>query len=172
MTIGINLGTIVGSEIVENMDGESPSRMLECEISSAEDVQSIEQINKNGEQTNPRNDANVVIIEISNTWKIAVAIDDLVEPDASLDKGEKKIYALDSGNNIVASILLKNDGDIQLNGGTDWAVQFTAMKAAFDQFVTDFDDHTHPAPGGATGVPVAPTTADMAGAKVDDVRLP
>lgn len=68
-------------------------------------------------------------------------------------------------------------------GATDFAVAFTDMKAAFDQLKADlnsfintiFNLHTHPAPGGATGVPATlgtSSTADMSGAKVDKVKVP
>lgn len=112
MAINVHLGTIVGSKIIENMDSENTTRMLSAELSSADDVQSIELISQNGEQTNPLDDATVIILEINKAWKIAVAIKDLVEPDNTLERGEKKIYAVDSSNNVVAWVYFKGDGNI------------------------------------------------------------
>lgn len=191
MALNVHLGTIVGSSIETNMDGENDTRMLSVEMSSAEDVQGIELIQQNGEQSNPLDDATVVILEITKAWKVAVAVKDLVEPDSSLDRGEKKIYALDSSNNIQASIIFKNDGTLIMNEGTDWAVQFTEMKTAFDQLKSDFDafvnvfnTHTHilaiAAASGAGGTgtaapPASPgstSTADMSGAKIESIQVP
>lgn len=185
MALNVHLGTIVGSEINTNLDGENNTRILSAELSSAEDVQSIEHICQNGEQTNPLDYATVVILEINKAWKIAIAVKDLVEPDATINRGEKIIYSLDSSNNIKAKIYFKNDGTLILNDGTDWAVQFTEMKSAFDQLKSDFDTfigvyngHVHPGvlAGGASTSPTpasgSTSTADMSNAKVESIQVP
>lgn len=70
-------------------------------------------------------------------------------------------------------ITLTSTGDIVLNGDSDFAVAFTDMKAAFDTLVSDFNTHMHPTAAlGSPSPPVAPTTADMSGAKVDTVKVP
>jgi hypothetical protein len=117
------------------------------------------------------------------------SIDIKNDPEASA--GEKRIYARDADAEIKAVIWLKangdieiaSDGDIIFNQGTDYAVQFTALKTAFDQLLADFNAfvavynlHTHAsAPVG----PVAPPTgtgvtssADIDPAKVEKVRFP
>lgn len=187
VAINVHLGTIVDSKIDTNMDGEDNVRILKCEVSSADDVQNIEQICQNGEQTNPLDDATVIILEITKSWKIAVAVKDLVEPDATLARGEKIIYSLDSSNVIQASVRFKNDGTLVLNEGTDWAVQFTALKSAFDQLKSDLNSMisewntfaTDYVPGSpsTTGLPetvssVSSSAADMANAKIDSIQVP
>lgn len=72
-----------------------------------------------------------------------------------------------------------------IQDGTDFAVQFTAMKTAFDtlkselnSLITIFNAHIHPGvlAGGAstavTATPGTPPTATMDSAKVVDVRMP
>lgn len=72
-----------------------------------------------------------------------------------------------------------------LQAGTDWAVQYTALKSAFDTLKTDFNNlvtwcttHVHPGVlAGAASTAVSPvppvsSSADMSGSKVDDVRIP
>jgi len=187
MAINVHLGTVVGSEIKKNIDGENDTRILKCELSSADDVQQIELIQQNGEQNNPLDDATVIILEITKTWKIAVAVKDFVEPDATLNRGEKKIYSLDSSNNIQACIRFKNDGTLVLNEGADWAVQYTALKSAFDQLKSDLNAMisewntfaTAYAPGGPAGIGTPPTannvsssSADMSSAKIEDIQVP
>lgn len=187
MALNVHLGTIVKSSIETNLDGENETRMVSAELSSAEDVQSIELIGQNGEQTNPLDDATVIILEITKNWKIAVAIKDLVEPDNTLERGEKKIYSLDSSNTIQACVRFKGDGTLILNEGTDWAIQFTEMKSAFDQLKNDFDafvgkynSHGHSYfPGPLAAAISSPTTdqgststADMSNAKIESVQVP
>jgi phage gp45-like len=185
MVSKIYIGTVVGSEIAVNRNGENDVRILSAEISSADDVQSVELISQNGEQTNPNDDSGVVILELGPSWKIAIATRDNVEPDSGLQRGEKIIYSLDSSNQIKAKIYLKEDGTVVLNDGTDWAVQFTEMKSAFDQLKSDFNSfisifnaHVHPGvlSGGASTSPTATSgstsSADMANAKVSTVQVP
>lgn len=202
MAINVSIGTVVGREIIENRDSENESRMLSVELSEANDVQSVEHINQNGEQTNPPDDTTVLVLELNPSWKLAIAINDLVDIDENLSPGEKKIYAVDSGNNVVAWIYLKGDGSIRLdngsgsleltasgnvvnNDGSDWVTQFTAMKSAFDTlksdlntFITTYNTHVHSGvmTGGGSSGPTPSTgtssTADMSGAKVETVLVP
>lgn len=187
MAINVHLGTVVGSEIKKNIDGENNTRILKCEVSSSDDVQQIELIQQDGEQNNPLDDATVIILEITKSWKIAVAIKDFVEPDATLGRGEKKIYSLDSNNTIQACMRFKNDGTLILNEGTDWAVQYTALKSAFDQLKSDlnvmisewntFASSYVPGSPTVTGLPesvdeVSSSSADMSSAKIEDIQVP
>lgn len=88
------------------------------------------------------------------------------------------------------SVQIDGSTDIHLNGSADFAVAYTDLKTAFDQLKTDFDNlvtlynahiHITTATVGASATPGiiaptvstgSPTTADMAGAKVDTVKLP
>lgn len=95
-----------------------------------------------------------------------------------------------------AHLLFSESGDIHISPTSseskDWAVQFTEMKAAFDQLrnefnalVTAYNGHVHNVaalPSVGTPPPMIPTivtqlqasssTASMDGAKVEKVRLP
>jgi len=193
VAINVHIGTVVGSEIVENLDSDKDSRMLSVELSEAEDVQSVEYINQNGEQSSPLDDTTVLVLDLNQTWKLAIAINDLVDIDETLERGEKKIYAVDSDNNVVAWIYLNGDGSIRLdngsgsieltasgnivnNDGSDWVTQFTAMKSAFDTllsdlntFITTYNSHTHPylpGPPGST-TPTSPTTSTGTSSSAD-----
>jgi hypothetical protein len=70
-------------------------------------------------------------------------------------------------------IKINDDGKIDLNGTSDNVVAFTDMKSAFNQLKNEISAHTHStsSPGSPTGTPTAPLTADMSGAKVDNVRV-
>lgn len=186
MITGIHLGTVVGSEIKVNRDGENEVRMLSAELTEANDVQSIELISQNGEQTNPQDDTGVVILDFGRSWKIAIAVRDNVEPDSGLARGEKIIYSVDENRTIKASVRFKVDGTLVLNEGTDWAVQYTALKSAFDQlksdlntFISVFNAHVHTSACTAGGTPTLVSTtsgstssADMSNAKIEEIQVP
>jgi hypothetical protein len=90
------------------------------------------------------------------------------------NEGALKLYATDKDGVEVGSHLLDNDGTHVINGGSDWAVRYSALETAFNQLKSDFDLHTH---GGvtsgssSTAVP-ASSTADITGAKVEEILIP
>jgi len=91
------------------------------------------------------------------------------------DKGEVRIYSRDSGGNIVALIHVKKDGIIEINGNADFAVRFSELETAFNQLKSDHDTHQHSGVdtgSGTSGPPVSGSTADISGAKVEEVKLP
>lgn len=127
----------------------------------------------------------------TNTTAVAVKYDETIEI-----KNEKCTIAIDVDGNVgittEGDITATADGNVitsaaetVLQDGTDYAVQFTAMKSAFDTLkselntlVTVFTAHVHPgvlagaASTGPTPTPGTPPAADMSGAQVSNVRLP
>lgn len=100
--------------------------------------------------------------------------------------GDTTVSVLDND-----SIVIETTGQVSVNGsetviqgGSDWAVQYTALKSAFDTLKNDFNNfvtltynlHNHPtAPVGPVSIPSVvgtSTTADMTSSKISDVRLP
>jgi hypothetical protein len=128
---------------------------------------------------------------VTNEDKASIVIDKegkitiVAAGDVSIDT-EGKTTIASKGD-----VLIDTDGKVTtsasetvLQDGTDWAVQFTALKSAFDTLKGDFNNflnitynlHMHPtAAVGAPSVPTiigTPTAADMSGAKVQKVRVP
>lgn len=164
------IGKVKGERVGTNKDGTGNVRLLQVEITSPEDIQTIELIANGGEEYNPPLDSLVLIDDVGKAWRLGVALNDGITP--TMDEGEKKIYSVASGA-IQAYINLLNDGIIEINGNADFAVSYNDMKTAFDGFVTDFNAHTHPtAATGPPSTPTTPSTADMSAAKVDEVKLP
>lgn len=166
------IARVVGREVRTNKDGTANKLMLQVEISDPDDIQSVQLMNQSGEETNPPNDSQVIVVSIGESFKVAVAADDNIIPTMAI--GERKIYSTSAGA-VSAFINLLASGVIEINGNGEFAVGFTAMKAAFDQLISDFDLHIHSGVTtglGVSGPPSAPTTADMTAAKIDDVRLP
>lgn len=188
----MRIGRVISSEIAENLDGEGKVLLLKVEISDPDDLQTVELFQQAGMDGRPQDDDAVLIAEISDAWKVALAVDDGIELTA--EKGEQEIYSYNASGEKLARVKCTKDGEAVLNDGEDWAVEFSALKAAFDQLKSDFNaligvynSHTHvittpvclytgtphpvstEAPTEQTG---AESTADMADAKVDNVRLP
>lgn len=127
-------------------------------------------------------------ISITNE-KCAITIDVdsniLVDTEGTVDVDAEGAVTITSADKVTTS-----GTETVLQDGTDWAVQFTAMKSAFDTLknelnalVTAYNAHVHitTATVGATPTPgvIAPTlsvgtppAAAMDSAKVTDVRLP
>jgi hypothetical protein len=105
--------------------------------------------------------------------KGAVAVSDDLAPE--VDPGEREIYSTDNpATEKKARIKLGSDSVVTINQGTDFAVRYSALEAAFNQLKSDFDLHVHggvTVGGGSTGATAA-STADITGAKVDEVMIP
>lgn len=183
----IKVGVVTGREIRKNRDAEGDSLLLKAQLSSAEDIQTVELVSASGEQYIPRDGDILFIAEISPNWKIVIASSDGLAPDETMDGGDRKLYSLNANNEIMACIRFKNDGTLVLNEGEDWAVQFTALKEAFDQLKSDFNSMVSTwntfagsyLPGGPSTQGTPPTantasssSADMSGAKIESIQVP
>lgn len=181
----ITAGKVIGNTIGPNQDGDTDVRLLIVELSGSDDVQTVEYYDDGGRDYLPPDGAEVVVLDISPSHRVAVAVDDL--QDSTVAKGELELYSLDAaGTTKAAKVKLDNDGVITVDDGTDFAVRFSALESAFNTLVSDlntfigvYNAHTHVAPagGGATAAPVAPdlgvdSAADMSGAKIDEIKVP
>ncbi len=190
------IGRVVGREFKKIRDGTKTSLLLQVEISTPDDIQTVELISLDGEDTNPVDDSRVVIFPIGQAYKIAVAVDDGIDPDPTQVPGEKKIYSSDggaikafiqwlkTGAMIISGSLLQMLGStkieitapvIEINGNADFAVSFNDLEAAFIALKLEFDTHKHSgvlAGAVSTGVPTIPSVIDITPAKVASVKLP
>lgn len=164
-------GKVTGREFTTNRDGDVDKIMLQVEISDPDDIQTVELMSQSGEDTNPPDGSRIAILTIGESYKIAIASDDGIVP--TMNPGEKKIYSSDIGI-IKAFINFLVDGTLELNGNADFAVRFSALETAFNQFKTDYNGHTHAtvASIGTPTIPIPITAADITPAKVDEVKLP
>ncbi len=166
------IGKVTGSEAKTNRDGKTNKLMLQVEITDPDDIQTVELMTQAGEDTNPPNDSKVLILSVGDAYKIGVAVDDGIVP--SMEQCEKKLYISDVGT-IKAFINLLSDGNIELNGNGESAVRFAALEFAFNNLLSDFNNHVHPgvtAGGTSTLITATPSFADISPAEVTKVRLP
>lgn len=185
----IRTGRVLSSEIGANKDGDTSVRMLTVELSDGDDIQTVEYYDDGGTDYRPPDGAEVVVIDVSPSHRVAIAVDDLLTP--TVNEGEKEIYSTDTaGTSKAATILLKNDGTIEILDNTDFAVRYSELETAFNElksdlndFVTLYNAHEHTVPpgtdaaGGTTSahVPVTPASssaADITGAKIDEIKVP
>lgn len=164
------IGNLINQLIEKNRDGDQLVRMLKLQITDPDDVQSVEYMQGPGEDSNPPLDSQVLTLSLGEAWQLAIALNDGVEPDPSLLKGEKKVYASDSGV-IKSFITLLKSGVIKINGDADFAVRYNALNTALQAFITDLNAKLFTA---FATVPYSwpGTSVDISGSKVDKVKLP
>lgn len=167
------IGIVTGRRIDKNRDGDKNVLILQVELIEGEDVRSIEIFSSS--DFNPANGTRVYICDVSDSYQVAVATSDGLAPES--DPGEIEIYSTD--NPVTAKqarIYLNKDGEIILNQGSDFAVRFSALETAFNQFKSDYDAHTHPyvdtPVGPSTTSATTPSTADISGAKIEEILVP
>jgi phage gp45-like len=181
----IRTGKVIGNTIGPNSGGDTDVRLLIVELSDGDDIQTVEYYDDGGRDYLPPDGAEVVVLDISPSHRVAVAVDDL--QDSTVLKGELELYSLDAaGTTKAAKIKLDQAGVITVGDGTDFAVRFSVLEAEFNKLVGDlnalvgiYNGHTHVAPagGGDTAAPVAPdlaldSEAEISGAKIDEIKVP
>lgn len=87
----MRIGRVISSRKAINRDGDTPVLLLKVEISDPNDDQTVEYAQASGDDYNPPPDTTVIITELGEAWKIAIAGDDGIEPES--DPGEREIYA-------------------------------------------------------------------------------
>jgi hypothetical protein len=163
--MSLQTGIVKGRQVAKNRDGGRDVLLLQVELSDPDDVQTVELMQSAGDQCNPENGSKVLVISNGSAYKIAIAVDDLTL--VAIEVGERAIRAVLDGS-VKSSVLCKVDGNVVFNEGTDFAVQFTALKVAFDLLVVNFNAHFH-VPSGPT--PTVPSVANIDASKVAKVRL-
>lgn len=99
--------------------------------------------------------------------------------------GEFRTYSTDANGALKFYTWLKSDGTMELGGNTKNLARYQDLEAAFNQLKSDHDDlvnafntHMHPTAGtGApspptpgSGIPAMPSTADITGAKIEEIK--
>lgn len=165
------IGTVRGFEIGPNRDGTNDVLLLQVEMSDPDDIQTVEYFSGAGDDTIPPAGSLVTIFSVGRAWKIAIASNDNIAP--SMSEGERKIYSSDGGV-IKAFINWLSSGILELNGNSDFAVRFNALETGFNALRSDhntFLTHVHGASGTPPVPPAVPSTASIAAAKVDEVKI-
>jgi hypothetical protein len=105
-------GKVRGRAVSKNKDGVINKILLQVEITSPDDIQTVEWINHDGEDSSPPDNSLVVVVAISSGYKIAIACDDGILAESS--PGEKILYSQLNGKKR-ASVVLKTDGSVLID---------------------------------------------------------
>lgn len=147
-----------------------------------DDVQECSQIGPFGFESNPVKSLIAVYMKTEQLGEPVIV--GYINKSLLTDVGESRQYSTDSDGNVVFDLIMKNDGTAEFGGSTDNMVRFSELKLAFDQLKTDhnslvtaFNTHIHPTPSGpsspptpAPGIPASSSTANVDGAKIDNIK--
>lgn len=103
------------------------------------------------------------------------------------EPGESRIFSTDAEGVLQTYILLKNaDGIMEIGGNTDFMVRYSELASAFNELksdhnslVTAFNAHMHPTAGSGppspptpipSSIPATPSSADISGAKIEEIK--
>lgn len=152
--------------------------------SGKSDVQEKNQIAPFGIDSNPIKDMIAIYMPTSEIGREVVV--GYINKNQIADIGEIRIHSTDADGNDSISLHLKNDGTAEFGGDSDFMVRYSALETAFNELkadfnslVTKYNSHIHPFVGLAAGVPgfttpttttETPSTADITGAKIDEIK--
>lgn len=90
-----------------------------------------------GIEINPANGENLIFSKIkdSNSFLVTIGgVNQKIAPDTA--RGERRIYSVSAdGETIKAVAKFKNDGTLELNGASSFAVKFEELETALNSFV-------------------------------------
>lgn len=146
-----------------------------------DDVQTSVEAGAFGVDSNPVKD--LIAVYAPTGEKGQTVIIGYLNKNQLADVGEFRMYSTDPNGVEKAYIWLKNDETIEIGGDDDHMVRYSALETAFNQLKSDFDSlvttfNTHVHPGVTTGpgsttvtaTPSSPSSADITGAKIDDIK--
>lgn len=134
----MRIGTVISGSVETNRDGETNSRLLQVSISDPEDIQTVEWAHAAGDDYNPPPGTAVIVVDLGEAWKVAIAADDLIDP--SVLPGEREIYSQVAGVK-QASLKLLVSGILEAHSITGvTGIDFVAIASKIDQIITDIHD--------------------------------
>ena len=158
------IGIITGSEIGKYKDGDADRVLLQVKLYE-DDTQQVELIAQHGEDVNPAKNCRAIIIDITDSYQVAIACTDDLEPEC--DPGEKEIYSTDDPvTTKQARTKWDKDGNIIMNEGVNHAIQHEALQTAINTFLIALNLQLTGlgAPGGLT--------LDITPAQIATIKVP
>lgn len=185
----MDFGTIESITIGKNLDTGEDVRLAQVNL-IGEDTVTVELPFPEGDEFAPATGDKVFYEEADSGYLVARCIQSAVPVDSSLGEGERELFSRSSSAR-QAKLRLKNNGELVLNEGNDYAVKFEKLEAALDLLASKVDtnfkqlkahSHVSGVVGGPTGPPMSDPGAsipviivvidsDISTAKVPKVRL-
>jgi hypothetical protein len=149
----MKIGRVISSELAANRDGEGKVLLLTVEVAEEDDLQTVELFRQPGDECRPDADATVLIADLGAAWRVAVAADDGIEPEAQA--GERGIYASEGGVK-KSQVMCRKDGTIEAGLNASEFVALAALaKDELNKIISAFNAHMHAT--AALGAPSIPT---------------
>jgi len=155
---------------------ESKGRWIKVLRMGKSDVQECVEVGPFGNDSNPLKDFIAVYSPTGEIGKTAII--GYINREQLAEPGENRSYSLQSDGSLSFYTWMKNNGTMEIGGDTDFMVRFSELETGFNQFVSDFNAHTHittatvgatPTPG-VIAPPTAPSTAEISGAKIEEIK--
>lgn len=163
-------------ELLFKVKGSAPGKAIVLKTRSAgAQERETEHYQLHGIASGTTPDARGIEVSIGTAGRVIVATHNY-NLEVEVEAGQTKIYSTTADGKTLKSLInLDINGNIDLNGDSDFAVAFNDLKSGFDALKSDhntFLTHVH-GPAGTPAVPPAiPSTASIDASKVDTVRLP
>jgi len=154
-------GRASGQSVIGKAEGDN-SRDFDPEIYAAHGIVS-----------RPSRSTRGIVLQLGNLLFSVASYTYGIDPPEN--EGACKVYSTDIDGVEKATHLLDSNGKHTFNGGTDFAVRFSALETAFNSLKSTFNSHVHSGVTtgvGSSAVTPTPSTADISGAKVSEVLLP
>lgn len=147
------------------------------------DVQTPLQALPHGIDSNPVKDWLAVYSDTTEKGKPVII--GYINPDQLAEDGGTRLYSTDSDGSVQFAIYLRADGTCEVGGDSDNMVRYSELETAFNQLrddldalVSDYNSHTHIVPQAPSGTTTSqtpiptgsPSTADISGAKIDEIK--
>jgi phage gp45-like len=136
-----------------------------------DDVQEAIQAAPFGVDSSPINDMQAIFMQTGERGKTVIV--GYLNRNHISEKGETRIYSTNESGSVQIFLHLKNNGTAEFGGDTDNLVRFSKLEEGFNQLKSDFNNfliHTHPASGSPPAPPALPSTASIAGSKIDKIK--
>jgi len=146
-------------------------------------VETADFVSSGGIDFNPPNNMKGIFVNTGNSSQpvcIGFILKSAIE---ELDTGELALFSINDSEAIQATLIARKNGDIEINGNSDYMVRYSKLEEAYNQLKSDFDSlvstfnsHVHPGvlSGGASTAPTitpgSPSTGDITGSKIDNVK--
>ncbi len=166
----IKLGWIISTSIVKGY------REIKTRITSKL-IENTQTANPFGFDANPSKNYIAIIADTESNGNPIILGYLNPEALASLGIGDSMQYSTDSDGVINATIILRNDGTVEILGDDDNAVRYSKLETAFNELQNKWNAFAIAyVPGGPAIQGTPPTagqsTGDITASKIDEIKVP
>jgi phage gp45-like len=104
---------ITGRERGKYGDAKNNSTNLQVQDTAKDDIKTAQYVQQAGIDSNPPDGAIAVVLNITDSWKVCIAVNDGTDPASPLEPGEEQLYGQDNGVR-TSTITCKKDGSIEI----------------------------------------------------------